>query len=386
MRVSVLLPVVAAALACAGDRAAAPGPIAVGDASVLRAAELARVRCLVVAPFENGSDAPLASDTATSALVSSVDPARVRVFPVAELRALFRDTPLELPPGIGPPLALELAGLLGADAVLYGSVEGHSQDVSPELLVNVRLSLVSDHRLLFARTVLVTPASGERTDSAVRRAVVGAARPALDRLGDAGKKRCFEADRTRSLRKLALAEAAEAKAAADAACPSVPAASAAAAGTSPPAATTARAVPLPPPPRVAPPPRAAAATTRTPRQLEWATRLASAERLVVEDVVFAGRSADLQRDVGLADLAAALLSEPSVTIRLEGFVDATSDPGADRKLSAAMAQVAARELADLGVPRHRVTAAGRGGESPRLPNFTARGRAANRRVEAVAIR
>jgi outer membrane protein OmpA-like peptidoglycan-associated protein len=51
-----------------------------------------------------------------------------------------------------------------------------------------------------------------------------------------------------------------------------------------------------------------------------------------------------------------------------------------------MAQAAARELADLGVPRDRVTAAGRGGESPRLPNFTARGRAANRRVEAVAIR
>jgi outer membrane protein OmpA-like peptidoglycan-associated protein len=67
-------------------------------------------------------------------------------------------------------------------------------------------------------------------------------------------------------------------------------------------------------------------------------------------------------------------------------VDTTTDPGADRKLSTAMAQAAARELADLGVPRDRVTAAGRGGESPRLPNFTARGRAANRRVEAVAIR
>jgi outer membrane protein OmpA-like peptidoglycan-associated protein len=396
MRVSVLLPVLAAALACAGDRGAAPGPIAVGDASVLKAAELARVRCLLVAPLENGSDAPLASETATSALVSALDAGRVRVFPVDELRALFRDTPLELPPGVGPPLALELAGLLGADAVVYGSVEGRSQEATPELLVNVRLSLVSDHRLLFARTVLVTPASGERTHSAVRRAVVAAAQPALASLGDAGKKRCFEADRTRSLRKLALAEAAEAKAAADAACPAaapgeasarVPAAPspAPAASLAVPAAAAATSRAASRPPRAAPP-RPAPATARTPRQTEWAKRLAGTERFVVEDVVFAGRSADLQRDVGLADLAVALFSEPSVKVRLEGFVDATTDPGGDRKLSAAMAQAAARELADLGVPRERVTASGRGGESPRLPNFTARGRAANRRVEAVAVR
>jgi outer membrane protein OmpA-like peptidoglycan-associated protein len=322
-----------------------------------------------------------------------VDPGRVRVFPVAELRALFRDTPLELPPGIGPPLALELGGLLGADAVLYGSVEGRSQDSSPELLVNVRLTLVSEHRLVFARTVLVMPATGERTDSAVRRAVVAAASPALSRLGDAGKKRCFDADRTRSLRKLALAEGTEAKAGADAASPpgAPPAAPAVASASSapPPAASPAsaaalRAIPLPPPPRTAPPARPAA-VSRTPRQTEWARRLAGAERFVVDDVLFAGRSSDLQRDVGLADLAVALLAEPSVKIRLEGFVDTTADPGADRKLSAAMAQAAAKELVDLGVPRDRVSAAGRGGESPRLPNFTARGRAANRRVEAVAV-
>jgi outer membrane protein OmpA-like peptidoglycan-associated protein len=384
MRVSALLPAVAVALACAGERAVAPGPIAVGDASVLKAAELARVRCLVVAPFENGSDAPLASETATTALVSDVDPARVRVFPIPELRALFRDTPLELPSGIGPPLALELAALLGADAVLYGSVEGHSRDEAPELLVNVRLSLVADHRLLFARTVLVNPASGERTDSAVRRAVLAAARPALSRLGDPAKKRCFEAERTRSLRRLALVEAAEARAAASAACPAVAAASpAAGAPAAPPPAPAG----LPPasPPRAAPRPAPAAPASRTPRQTEWARRLTSAERFVVEDVAFAGRSADLERDVGLADLAVALFAEPSVTIRLEGFVDSTSDPGADRKLSAAMAQAAAKELADLGIPRHRVTAEGRGGESPRLPNFTARGRAANRRVEVVAV-
>jgi outer membrane protein OmpA-like peptidoglycan-associated protein len=397
MRSSVLLPLAAAALACAGDRAAAPAPVAAGDVAVLRAAELARVRCLVVAPFENGSDAPLASEIATSALVSELDPARVRVFPVQELRALFRDTPLDLPAGMGPSLALELAELLGADAVLYGSVEGHSRgELAPELLVNVRLSLVAEHRLLFARTVLVSPPTRERTDSTVRRAVVAASRSALARLGDLGRKRCFDADRTRSLRKLALAQAAEAKAAADAAC--APAARAAAApAPPPPAASAPPAAPVPvaaaratPPPAPASPsapaPPPARASLRTPRQTEWAKRLKGGERFVVEDVSFAGRSDDLQRDVGLADLAVALLAEPAVSVRVEGFVDATSDPAADRRLAASMAQAAAKELADLGVPRQRVTALGRGGDSPRLPNFTARGRAANRRIEAVPLR
>jgi outer membrane protein OmpA-like peptidoglycan-associated protein len=168
-----------------------------------------------------------------------------------------------------------------------------------------------------------------------------------------------------------VAAAPPAGAPAPAAAPVVPGSPPARATTAPPAARRPQAPPAP--------------TSRTPRQTEWARRLASAERFVVEDVAFAGRTADLERDLGLADLAVALFAEPSVSIRVEGFVDATSDPGADRTLSAAMAQAAAKELAELGIPRHRVTAAGRGGESPRLPNFTARGRGANRRLEAVAV-
>jgi outer membrane protein OmpA-like peptidoglycan-associated protein len=50
-----------------------------------------------------------------------------------------------------------------------------------------------------------------------------------------------------------------------------------------------------------------------------------------------------------------------------------------------MAEATGRRLLDLGVPRDRLTWAGRGGESPILPNFTARGRAANRRVEVVVV-
>ena len=374
MRHAVSLLVLVSVLSCGTERAAAPGPVAAAvDSPLLKSAELARVRCLVVAPFENGSDAPLAGEAATAALVSEVDAARTRVFPVSDLRALFRDTPLELPSGFGPSLALELAELLAADAVLYGSVEGHSRDGAPELLVTIRLALTADHRLLFAQTVLVTPATDERTESAVRRAVLRAARPALARLGDAARKRCFDPERTKELRKVALAQSAEARPGGRLALPSP--------APKPPGPTAAV-----PAPSSSAPAQPARAIPRTPRQADWAKRLDAGERFVVDDVVFAGRSAELERETGLADLAMALLAQPAVNVRLEGFVDTTTDHSNDHKLSLSMAQAMAQRLADLGVQSSRVAWAGRGGESPRLPNFTIRGRAANRRIEVVVVR
>jgi outer membrane protein OmpA-like peptidoglycan-associated protein len=341
------------ALGCAGDRAemAPVGTPPPDRGSLLREPELVRVRCLVVAPFENASDSPLAAEAATAALVSAVDPARTRVFPVSDLRGLFKDTTLELPQGISPSLALELAELVGADAALWGSVEGRSHEAAPELLVTIRLSLVGDRRLLFAETGLVKLAAGERAEPAVRQAALDLARRMLARLGDPGKKRCFDAERSRTLRRLALAEESAPRGAAGA--PAAPA-----------------------PTQAAP-----AKETRTPRQADWAKRLSEGGRILVEDVAFSGRTAALQRDMGLADLAAAVLARPNVGVRLEGFVDSTADRAGDQKLSLAMAQAAGKRLLELGVPKQQLTWAGRGGESPVLPNFTARGRAVNRRIE-----
>jgi OOP family OmpA-OmpF porin len=124
----------------------------------------------------------------------------------------------------------------------------------------------------------------------------------------------------------------------------------------------------------------------TPRQADWAKRLAGGGRLLVEGVEFSGRTPALLRDTGLSDLKAALLAQPSVKVRVEAFVDATSNRAADARLSASMAEAAGRRLVDLGVPRARLAWEGRGGESPILPNFTARGRAANRRVEVLVVR
>jgi outer membrane protein OmpA-like peptidoglycan-associated protein len=370
---------------------------------VLRAPELARVRCLVVAPFENASDVPLAADAATGAILAGIDPSRARAFPVPELRALFRDTAFELPEGIGPSLALELGQLLGADAALHGAVEGRAGGTDPMLLVTVRLALPGDRDLVFAATEQVRPRPGEAPDAAVRRTVASVARPMLQRLGAPGKHACFDRERQARLRALALADARAAQASprgTPAPTPAVAAAPAPAAAAAPPVATPIPAPAAAPAPVASTPratkgtasgpratPRAAApARPATPRQADWARRLADRGRFLVDEVSFKGRTAALSGDAGLADLAAALAATPGVKVRVEGFVDATSDPASDAKLSMAMAQSAGQRLVELGVPRDRVSWAGRGGESPLLPNFTARGRSANRRVEAVGLR
>jgi outer membrane protein OmpA-like peptidoglycan-associated protein len=324
---------------------------------VLRSAELARVRCLVVAPFDNASDAPLAAEAATGALLSGID-GRTKVFPIPELRGLFRDTPLELPEGLPASLALELGELIGADAVLSGGVEGRTRGTDPRLIVTMRLALAGERELLFATAVEVRPRPYEPAEAAVRRAMVEATRPLLQRLGSPGKKSCFDKERTRRLRTAALE-----------------------------AARPARAAAVPPPP---PPPAPIAAqprpTPRTARQAEWAKRLGSGARFVLDDAVFTSRTASLARDGGLADLAVALAAVPDAKIRVEGFVDATPDAAGDVRLAALMAQTVGQRLLDLGVSRERLSWAGRGSESPILPNFTARGRAANRRIEVVAAR
>jgi outer membrane protein OmpA-like peptidoglycan-associated protein len=352
---------VALALGCAAAPVAEPA-IATPNGAVLRGSELAQARCLLVAPFENASDVALAAEAATSALLTGVDPARARVFPIAELRDVFRDTPLELPAGIAPSLALELAELVGADAAVYGVVEGGGKGADPHLLVSVRVAVAGDHRLLFARTAVVRAESGESAEDAVRRASADLARPMLARLGDPGRKQCFDPERTRALRRFALSEPRQVRP------DPTPAVAAAAARPADLASAAPRAQPS------------------TPRQAEWARRLTAGERVLVDDVAFSGRTAELLRDGGLADLAIALAASPGVAVRLEAFVDTTADRAADGRLSDAMAGAAGERLLQLGVLPARLTWAGRGGESPLLPNFTARGRATNRRIEVVAVR
>jgi outer membrane protein OmpA-like peptidoglycan-associated protein len=366
--------------ACAGSHPAPSPSVVSAELGIFRAAELARVRCLVVAPFENASSAPLAAAAATSSLLSGISASGTRVFPVSELRALFRDTPVELPEGIPPGLAMELAQLVGADAAVYGTVEGFAEGADPGLVVSVRLALSPRRELLYASTFAVKTRPGETIESAVRRSLSDATHEMFLRLGGFRGASCFDRKRLESLRALALAGEGSVK---PAALPA-PAPPPVAAPVQPPPAAALPTVAAPakgagpvPPPRPA---------TTTPRQKEWAQELGAHEPFLVDDVAFAGRTPQLQRDGGLADLAIAILATPEVRVRIEGHVDATNDAAADARLSMDMAKAASDRLAELGVPAGRVLVAGRGADNPRLPNFTARGRATNRRIEAVGLK
>jgi outer membrane protein OmpA-like peptidoglycan-associated protein len=115
-------------------------------------------------------------------------------------------------------------------------------------------------------------------------------------------------------------------------------------------------------------------------------KLEQGARFVLEDVEFAGRTPVFSQEHGLGDLARALAALPATSVRLEVFVDATEDPNQDVRASMAQAMAAVRRLVALGVARERVAQEARGGESPLQPNFTSRGRMANRRIEVVAVK
>lgn len=409
-----------------------PGAPAV---TTTRAIHLARVRCLLVAPFENASDDPLAAEAATGTWVSGIDPNRTSVYPIGELRAVFKDTSLELPEGVSPSLALELAELIGADAALYGAVEGRSRGPDAALTLTLRLAATGARDLLFARVVELIPRPDEPVADQVRRALLEASAPMLQRLGVPGRKACFDRQRTDRLRLMAIAGEQRTLHP-----PAVPVTSAVPSPPPPstpiaPIASGPSAVPsLPPPPEppqvaeigtveiLAPFPKTPRSTlpvkeesaadlpegegprketkvaavqgpppvddaapparrSLTVRQADLLTKLQRGARILVGDVAFEARSARIERDAGLRDVAALMAVATGLKLRIEGFVDASNDPDGDLRLSMEMARACGKRLIELGVARDQITWAGRGGESPILPNFTARGRMANRRIE-----
>ena len=318
---------VALALGCASAPVAEPA-IATPNGALLRGAELAQARCLLVAPFENASDVALAAETATSALLTGVDPARARVFPIAELRDVFRDTPLELPAGIAPSLALELAELVGADAAVYGVVEGGGKVADPHLLVSVRVAVAGRSP---------APVRPHRGGPRRPRRVAGGRDPA-----DGGGARSPDARAARRPGPEAvLRSRAHARAPPLRALRAAPGAAAIRCLRSRFDGARERRA------------RRARAQPSTPRQAEWARRLAAGERIVVDDVAFAGRTSDLLRDGGLADLAIALAASPGIAVHLEAFVDTTATGPPTDGSRRAMAHAAADRLFQLGVERAR---------------------------------
>jgi len=301
------------------------------------------VRCLLIAPLENESDSPDAAATANEVLYSSDAAARGRALDEPDLRGLFADSSLELPDGIPPPIAFDLAEILGADGVLFGSVSGTERGPSAPLRVDLKLALPGSRSIVRAASAAAVPRPGEAPAAALRRAAAEAGAAATVFVGGPPLPGCFDPARLAHVRQAALAAGPGGAA-----------------------------------------PRAAAAPA-SPRQADWSSRLAAGTRFPVEGIAFEGRTARIARAAGLEDLAAALRTTPGVRLRLEGFVDSTGRSAADVRLSLSMAQAAAERLVALGIPLDRISWTGRGGDAPILPNFTARGRARNRRVEAVPL-
>jgi outer membrane protein OmpA-like peptidoglycan-associated protein len=354
MRASLAL--LAAVAAVTANRASPSGPTLPGPS------ERRAVRCLLVAPLENASDLPDAAGAANQALVSFAGGERSRLLSEGELRAVFQGTALELADGVPPSLAVDLAEVLGADAVLYGAVEGRGRDGRGSLSVTLRLALAGTRDLLVVSTRPVVPESGERPLVAVRRATTEAGREAMALLGGpVPPKGCFDPEELWRVREAALR------------------ASPARLAPLPKRAVAAEGGPA------APRPQAQGAPPASARAAEWAWRLGARQRFPVDGVVFDGRSAQLAREGGLEDLAGALKSTPAVRARIEGFVDSSGRQGEDVRLSMRMAEAAGERLVELGVARERLSWAGRGGDAPIFPNFTARGRAGNRRLEVVPL-
>lgn len=104
-----------------------------------------------------------------------------------------------------------------------------------------------------------------------------------------------------------------------------------------------------------------------------------------QDILFATDSTALQSSSrsALNTLAANLQSYPDTRVEVIGHTDNTGAAGYNFDLSARRAGAVSGVLVGAGVPSSRLTATGKGEDSPVASNLTEEGRALNRRVEVV---
>ena len=109
--------------------------------------------------------------------------------------------------------------------------------------------------------------------------------------------------------------------------------------------------------------------------------------LAGDELQFASGTATLP-DTELPSLdriARFLKDNPTLTIRVEGHTDSSGSAEVNQDISQRRAEAVMQALIDRGVAAERISAAGRGEASPIADNATEAGRIANRRVEVYAI-
>jgi len=114
--------------------------------------------------------------------------------------------------------------------------------------------------------------------------------------------------------------------------------------------------------------------------------LASTGKYVTHGIYFDTNSDRVKPESApvIKQIAAALIKNPTLKLEIDGYTDATGDPGRNLDLSKRRAQAVRSILvSQFGIDQPRLTSNGFGADKPIASNDTPDGRAQNRRVEFV---
>lgn len=114
------------------------------------------------------------------------------------------------------------------------------------------------------------------------------------------------------------------------------------------------------------------------------TKAESGNIILLDNVNFKRGTAELEGEdtkASLSELAAFLLENPQMKLRIHGHTDSAGDPGLNKALSLERAGSVRDFLITQGVPFESLRISGWGGTRPRASNATEVGRSKNRRVE-----
>ena len=114
-------------------------------------------------------------------------------------------------------------------------------------------------------------------------------------------------------------------------------------------------------------------------------RMMSDGKFITYGITFdVGKSTIKPESMGEINRIVQLMTEnPDLKFSVEGHTDSTGNPASNQTLSEQRSQAIVAKLVELGIAQNRLTAVGKGQNSPIADNNTDEGRAKNRRVEFV---
>ena len=116
-------------------------------------------------------------------------------------------------------------------------------------------------------------------------------------------------------------------------------------------------------------------------------RMMSDGKFITYGITFdVGKATIKPESMGEINRIVTLMTEnPDLKFSVEGHTDSTGNPTSNQTLSEQRSQAIVAKLVELGIAQDRLTAVGKGQNSPIADNNTDEGRAKNRRVEFVKI-